>query len=64
MDFGTLILVAVFGLAIFFAVGYFFLRWVFEVEKNTKLQEKQVKLLREIAEKQGVPHTAISDILR
>jgi hypothetical protein len=54
---------ATIGLGIWVAIAYFFYRWVFDVDKHLANQEKQIQLLRKIAEKQGVQEHEIIDIL-
>jgi uncharacterized membrane-anchored protein YhcB (DUF1043 family) len=49
----------VIALVIGIVIGYFILRWVFQVEKTIKMQRRQITLLKMIAIKLGVPEKDI-----
>lgn len=48
----TIITFSVIGIPVLIAIGYFFTRWIFSIDKLIKLQEMQIELLKKIARQQ------------
>lgn len=54
----------VFGIIIGLVIMYYLIRWIFDVPKQTRYLEAQIKLLTEIAKKQAVDDSKIRKIVR